>query len=107
MLNAMALLFQNTLRSVQNWKKENRPIINLLNKYFTKEELEEFLKDGKITRLELLNEKIQGPNNIIDIDDEISRLNELARVITIGNETKKEELKLLLKDFLINNVKKI
>ena len=35
-----------------NWKKEKRPIINLLEKYFTKEDLEEFLKTGKIKEFE-------------------------------------------------------
>jgi hypothetical protein len=33
-------------------KRENRPIVALLEKYFTKEELEEFLKSGKISRFE-------------------------------------------------------
>ncbi|MDD5407064.1 MAG: hypothetical protein PHE73_09020 [Sulfurovaceae bacterium] len=37
-----------------NWKKEEskRPIITLLAKYFTKEDLEEFVETGKISRLE-------------------------------------------------------
>lgn len=34
------------------WKKEKRPIIKLLEKYFNKEELEEFLESGKIEKLE-------------------------------------------------------
>jgi hypothetical protein len=33
-------------------KRENRPIVALLEKYFTKEDLEEFLETGKISRLE-------------------------------------------------------
>lgn len=33
-------------------KRENRPIVALLEKYFTKEELEEFLETGKISKLE-------------------------------------------------------
>jgi hypothetical protein len=33
-------------------KRENRPIVALLEKYFSKEELEEFLETGKIARLE-------------------------------------------------------
>jgi len=53
--------------SYYRWKEE-RPIISLLEKYFTKEELEEFLETGEITsfskihspvalRLEKLEEK--------------------------------------------------
>lgn len=56
MLNVLALLFDNTVRSVQNWKKENRPIIKLLEKYFSEEELEEFLKSEKILKLELIKD---------------------------------------------------
>jgi len=37
------------------WKKQNRPIIKLLEKYFTKEELEEFLQTEKIDKLENIN----------------------------------------------------
>jgi len=35
-----------------NWKKQNRPIIALLEKYFSKDDLIEFLNTGKISRLE-------------------------------------------------------
>lgn len=35
-----------------NWKKEKRPVISLLEKYFTKEDLEEFLEYGTIERYE-------------------------------------------------------
>lgn len=37
------------------WKKQNRPIIKFFEKYFSKEELEEFLSTGKINKLENLN----------------------------------------------------
>ena len=37
---------------VSNWKKEKRPIMNFLYKYFTKEDLQEFLETGKISKLE-------------------------------------------------------
>lgn len=36
------------------WKKQKRPIIELLDKYFTKDELEEFLSQGTIGKLEYL-----------------------------------------------------
>ena len=35
-------LFDVSINTYYNWKKENRPIINLLDKYFSKEDLEEF-----------------------------------------------------------------
>jgi phosphoglycerate-specific signal transduction histidine kinase len=38
------------------WKKQKRPIIELLDKYFTKEELEEFILSKKIAKLERLEE---------------------------------------------------
>ncbi len=38
-----------------NWKKEKRPIISLLEKYFTQTDLEEFLEYGTIEKLEFAN----------------------------------------------------
>ena len=39
-------------RTLYNWKKEQKPIVLLLEKYFTKEDLEEFLDTGEIRRFE-------------------------------------------------------
>ena len=44
-------LFGFTEATYYNWKKENRPIINLIN-YFNEEELIEFLETGKISKME-------------------------------------------------------
>jgi len=41
-----------SLASYYNWDTQQRPIISLLESYFSQEDLEEFLKDGKIKRLE-------------------------------------------------------
>ncbi len=38
--------------SYWNYKNQQRPIIFLLEKYFTKEDLEEFLETGKISKFE-------------------------------------------------------
>lgn len=38
------------------WKKEKRPVINLLYKYFTKEELQEFVETGEIKKQELIKD---------------------------------------------------
>jgi len=51
----MTNLFQFSRQSWNNWKKEERPIIALLEKYFTKEDLEEFLKTGEIVKFESLD----------------------------------------------------
>lgn len=48
-------IFSTTLSTYYNWDKEHRPIIALLEKYFTKEELEEFLGTGKIEKFENIN----------------------------------------------------
>ena len=52
MISTLSDLLGNSHKTISNWKKEKRPIINLLYKYFTKEELEEFLEKGSIKRLE-------------------------------------------------------
>ena len=57
MLKTYSKLFKNTIRTVSNWKKENRPVIALLERYFTKDDLEEFLEKGKISRYEVLQEQ--------------------------------------------------
>ena len=41
-----------TLASYYNWDKQNRPIISLLEKFFSKDDLEEFLETGDIKRLQ-------------------------------------------------------
>ena len=42
-------------RTYYNWKSEGRPIIGLLEKYFTSDDLEEYLQTGSISRLENLD----------------------------------------------------
>jgi hypothetical protein len=42
----------NTEKSYYRWKEEGRPIITFLERYFTKEDLEEFLKTGIMSKLE-------------------------------------------------------
>ena len=51
----MAAIFSTAEGTFYKWKRENRPIISLLETYFNKEELEEFLKTGKISKMETLN----------------------------------------------------
>jgi hypothetical protein len=56
MLKTYSKLLQNTTRTISNWKKEGRAIISLLEKYFSKEDLEEFLETGKIQKQELIKD---------------------------------------------------
>ncbi|OHE08940.1 MAG: hypothetical protein A2513_02850 [Sulfurimonas sp. RIFOXYD12_FULL_33_39] len=51
------LLF--TPQGVNKWKKEKRPIIFLLEKYFSKEDIEEFLQTGAIMRYETPNTSLE------------------------------------------------
>ncbi|MDY0122849.1 hypothetical protein [Sulfurimonas sp.] len=51
----MAAVFASSEGAYYKWKKENRPIITLLDKYFSREDLEEFLETGKVAKLENLN----------------------------------------------------
>lgn len=67
----MAKLFSTSEGTYYKWKKENRPIIKLLEKYLERSEIEEFLETGKIIKFErkeiyddYFNEMI---NNIIKI----------------------------------------
>jgi hypothetical protein len=45
-------VLQCTLSSYYNWDNQNRPIIQLLEKYFSKSDLEEFLEFGAIKKFE-------------------------------------------------------
>lgn len=54
MILTISKILGNTPKSVSNWKNEKRPIISLLYKYFTKQELEEFLETDKIDKFESL-----------------------------------------------------
>ena len=42
-------------RTYYLWKKEERPIINFLEKYFKEADLSEFLQYGIVSKLETLN----------------------------------------------------
>ncbi len=57
-------------KTYYNWKKENRPIISLLEKYFTKEDLEEFLSTNKIAKYDVVNTSI-----FISISNFVEKLN--------------------------------
>lgn len=74
------LLF--TPQGVNKWKKEKRPIITLLQKYFTKEDLEEFEETGAITRME----KVKSLKDMDDIFFEITHKIKVHRIDLILRE---------------------
>jgi hypothetical protein len=55
MKSAITKILDIADRTYYNWKRERRPIIGLLEKYFTNDDLEEYLKTGAISRLEKLD----------------------------------------------------
>ena len=48
-------LFKYSRGTYYSWKKEKRPIIKLIEKYFTEEDLKEFINTGRISKLETHN----------------------------------------------------
>lgn len=61
----MSELFGFSSPTYFRWKREKRPIIDLIEKYFLKEDLEEFIKSGQVSkyeRTELSNIKIEQTN---------------------------------------------
>lgn len=58
-------IFKFSRQSWNNWKKENRPITVLIEKYFTDKDLQEFLDTGKISKF-----------------DNIERLPEILKLLT-------------------------
>lgn len=51
----MVKLFGFSRQSWNNWKKEERPIVKLLESMFTNEDISEFLETGKVSRYENLD----------------------------------------------------
>jgi len=49
-------LFGFSKNTYYSWKREKKPIIELLNKYFTKDELLEYLETDKISNMKLLED---------------------------------------------------
>lgn len=68
----IAKLLSFTESTIFKWKKENRPILNLLQNYFTNEEIKEFLETGKVLKQEVVkNLSIEDINNIKSLKNEM------------------------------------
>lgn len=62
----IAQILDMTQQGVGKWKKQNRPIIKLLEKYFTKDELIEFIETKKIEKYEKFKNINYLQNKILD-----------------------------------------
>lgn len=64
------------------WKREGRPIFELLENYFNKEELEEFLTSRKMAKLEAIKGiNVEDINFILENKDMIRKLKEIKGVL--------------------------
>lgn len=78
----MEKLFQFTRQSWNNWKNEQRPVVLLLEKYFTNEEIEEFLNTSKMAKLEAIREiDVEDIQFILENKDVILKLKEIKGVL--------------------------
>nr|WP_321268456.1 hypothetical protein [uncultured Sulfurimonas sp.] len=86
----MSKLFGFSTQTYFNWKKEEekRPIITLINRYFDKKELIEFLESGKIQKMENIQHLGSFISYIVDINNTI-----VDKATTVEN---KSELSLFL-----------
>ncbi len=74
----LALLAKVTTRTIINWEKEERPIIQLIKTYFSDEEIEEYLKETKIDKWNFLlknynEEKVENSIALKNIFEDINK----------------------------------
>lgn len=63
------------------WKKQNRLIIKLLEKYFTQKDLEEFIDTGSVTKLEALEGlSIEDVQFVLDNKEIVEQIKTLKAV---------------------------
>jgi hypothetical protein len=99
----MASIFSTAEGTYYKWKKEKRPIINLLDKYFLQEELEEFLKNGQIQKQELVkNINVKELKFLVsNKSSDDKRLLEILKLLSIYDTDTLSSA--LLKSYLDNN----
>lgn len=72
--------FGFTIATYFNWKKEQRPVINFFETYFEKLDIEEYLKENTITKLDSLSNKISlDANDIFSIHSIILKIDNFSR----------------------------
>lgn len=55
-------------KTYYNWKNQSRPIISLLEKYFTEEDIQEFLDTGKIFKFENITSEFLFSNQLLYVE---------------------------------------
>ncbi len=102
MKEKIKLILDISDKTYYNWKKEQRPIILLLEKYFSKEDLEEFLSTGIIEKLEKSNteETIDNKEVIVnftntEVQDDV--IQENLKTLETFQNTMAKTLKILIK----------
>jgi len=117
MINTICNIMAISRSAYFKFKKEERPVIALLEKYFSKEELLEFLKNGKIEKFEYIKnldfqhiENIQSQiNTSIDLLEDYAKyglrnkINELFKIFGIPDFTMFLPKKLFIK--ILNDIK--
>lgn len=86
MINAIVNILGVSKNSYWNYKKQERPIIAFLEKYFSKDDLEEFLNYGRVSKLEYLNSMRE--NEINFLFKFINLLEELHSLYTLDDFSK-------------------
>jgi predicted DNA-binding protein YlxM (UPF0122 family) len=84
-------LFEMTPQGIGKWRKQKRPIIALLEKYHSKDELQEFLETRKIEKQELIKD--------LSLDD-LTNLSKLKEQLILEEIKRTEEKLLALKSQL-------
>jgi len=93
-------------RTLYNWRKEEKPIVLLLEKYFTQADLDEFLTTGVIRRLE--DDKFKNFEDPILVDHAIYSAKLKLRLFFDKNLTEAVSDKIVrIKDLLIEVIEKI
>lgn len=88
MVSQIVKLCMFSRNSYYVWKREERPIISLLEKYFTKEDLQEFLEYGTIEKLQFAN--IQ--NYSVQAAEFVNVLNAVKKFVEFYSQEEYREL---------------
>lgn len=89
-VSILSQLFGHTAKSVSNWKKEKRPVVQLVHKYFSNEDIEEFLTTEKIQRLEKRKVDEHSKGKIIqplNITKETNEAITAYQIVKMGDKT--------------------
>ncbi|MDD3342652.1 MAG: hypothetical protein PHR87_03660 [Sulfurospirillaceae bacterium] len=99
MISQIMKLCSFSRNSYYVWKREGRPIIQFLEKYFSDDELEEFLQKGSIAKLDSFNNNKTITN--IEVLNEVSNLvrKQLERKITSLDSIGTKTVSNIIKDY--------